>query len=133
MRPLRNDQEVISPPTEENRLMPWQLTQIWCDKEDGPNAFSRVVLSNQQIWDNDPQRADGAVCDALMSGGFGEDAIRRCVGNYEGQIMAIRRGYVKKENYGWRITDAGRQFLVGRGKCPPDFLWARDDWHRSSF
>lgn len=113
--------------------MPWQSQQVWTDEQDGPQAFSSVKLLNQKLWDVDPISAAHSICRAISTGGFGGDHIRRKVGNYEGQIMAIRAGLVSKENYGWRITDAGREFLRDHGKPVPIFLTALDDWHNTEF
>lgn len=95
----------------------------------GPNAYSVVRFTNQELWDEYPARADEAICEALENGGFGEDEIRRKVGNYEGQIMAIRRGLVDSEEWSWRINDAGIEFLKRFHRPVPVFLPAVDDWH----
>jgi len=98
-------------------------------EKSGPNAFRLVALTNQRIWDADPARAQKEALDAIRVGGFDGDHIVRRVGNYEGQIMAIRRGWVDVDGYGWRINDAGRAALQAAGEPVPTFFTARDDWH----
>ncbi len=88
-----------------------------------------IPLFNQRVWDANPDRAIEVALDALHTGGFDNDCIRRRVGNYEGQIMAIQRGWVQKEEWAWRINDAGIKALKDAGRKVPHFLPARDDWH----
>lgn len=95
------------------------------DHDQGPNAFKSISLPNHYL----PEKADKEVADALRLGGFGADNINRRIGNYEGQIMAIRRGFVDKQRYGWLINNAGRVWMSARGTPAPVFLKARDDWH----
>jgi hypothetical protein len=94
--------------------------------------ISRIRLFNQPIWDTYPDRAENEMCRALLTGGFGEDLIRREVDGYEGQIMAIRAGLVDRDpptRYGWTINDKGRAFLHAHGKVAPTFLPVIDSWH----
>jgi hypothetical protein len=90
-----------------------------------------ISLFNQKVWDANPDRAEDVICEALSTGGFGEDLINRRVGNYEGQVMAIRSGLVDKDGYNWRINDAGQEFLRKHGKAVAVFLPVIDSWHRS--
>lgn len=107
----------------------------------GPNAFFWLDLLNQGVWDRNPDRAKGKALDAIASGGFDRDCISRKVGNYEGQIMAIRNGWVDGKPYRfrkgwdadvidvWAINDKGRAALIEAGRSPPVLLPVRDDWH----
>lgn len=115
------------------------------DTETGPNAFASVRMLNQRIWDADPERAERAALDSLSTGGFSDDCIARQVGGYEGQIFAIRRGWVERRIHtytsfdgsersfpsGWIITDAGRKAMRESGREVPTFLPALDSWHGS--
>jgi hypothetical protein len=93
---------------------------------------SRVTLFNQSVWDNFPERASEEIASAIVDGGFGEDCIRREVGNYEGQVMAIRRGLVSWDGqFYWIINDAGKAFLSAQEKPVPHFLPMLDSWHMS--
>lgn len=111
--------------------MPWR--SVWMDDDDGPQAFSSVKFGNQVVWDNHPDQAAAVMCDAINAGGFGSDHIDRTVGNYEGQIMAIRAGLAAKGKHGWYITDLGREFLRKHGRAVPTFLTALDSWHTRPF
>src|SRR5882672_5517043 len=114
--------------------MTFVTKQVWVDDEEGPNAFQSTTMSNQALWDGFPLRADEAVCTALHMGGFDNDHIQRKVANYEGQIMAIRRGYVKKDRVSYyAITEDGCAFLRSHGYSVPVFLPAFDSWHGRQF
>ena len=111
------------------------------DTRSGPNAFASVSLFNQGLWRSRPERAQEAMLDAVASGGFDGDCIRRKVGNYEGQIMAIRAGWVDGKPYDWRrpeeadvvdawhLNEKGGKALRAAGRPVPTFFTARDDWH----
>lgn len=111
------------------------------EQRTGPQAFANIVLFNQGIWDRDPKRAKEWALKALEQGGFNDDHISRRVGNYEGQIMAIRAGWVDGCPYCWRgadeqdrvdiwrLNDAGAAALRAAGEPVPVLLPARDDWH----
>ena len=95
--------------------------------------FADVRMLNQDIWDKYPERAKERALQAIHTGGFDEDCIGRRVGNYEGQIMAIRFGWVDKEKHRWRINNAGMAALREAGETVPVFLPALDTWHRSPY
>jgi hypothetical protein len=90
-----------------------------------------VPFHNQVIWGRNPDKAKETIAEALATGGFDTDCIKRRVGNYEGQIMAIRDGLVDRQGYAYRINDAGRAFLSAQGKPVPTFLTVLDSWHSS--
>ena len=110
-------------------------------KKTGPDAFRELTLFNQHIWDASPERAKERMLEAISNGGFDEDCIRRRVGNYEGQIMAIRADWVDGKPYGWRgekekdaidvwrLNALGAEALRMASKPVPVLLPARDDWH----
>lgn len=108
------------------------FSQAW----DGPHAFHKVRLFNQELWRSNPARAEENMRQAVATGGFGLDCIDRRVGNYEGQIMAIRAGYVDLvKRHGlptYRISEKGRQALRDAGDPEPIFLCALDGWHSRS-
>lgn len=93
--------------------------------------IDRIPLRNQAIWDADPARATKEALDAISHGGFGEDCIRREVGGYEGQIMAIRRGWVDQKDWHWETNAAGFKAMREHGMEPPIFLPVWDSWHGS--
>ena len=95
--------------------------------------YEDVQMKNQRLWDAYPERATEAALDAISSGGFGTDAIRRRVGNYEGQVMAIRCGWAVKEGYRFTTTDKGWGAFEDNGRQRPTFLGAQDTWHNSRF
>lgn len=102
----------------------------------GPQAFAGVKLLNQHIWNSDPERANEDMLDAISTGGFGEMCIQNGTGNYEGEIMAIRAGWVDGHISGWtgraniwRLNEAGANALRAAGRPVPVPLPARDDWH----
>lgn len=97
-------------------------------EETGPNAFAGMRLFNQRVWDNSAEQRTRIICDALATGGFDRDCISREVGNYEGQIMAIRADLVDKDAWNWRINEAGKAYLRAAGKGVPRFLPVMDDW-----
>jgi len=97
------------------------------------DLFRDVILRNQRVWDKNPDRAHMEALESIGSGGFDENLIRREVGNYEGQIMAARNGWVDKINYTWVITDKGLEALKISGKPVPNFLSGIDSWHDSEF
>lgn len=98
------------------------------------NAYSNVPLFNQRVWDAKPERAEEVALDAIATGGFDTSAIDRRVGNYEGQIMAIRRGWLDEDGrWSWVINDQGIAALKAAGRAAPTFLPAVDTWHGSTF
>jgi hypothetical protein len=104
------------------------------EKERGPKAYNSIRLRNQHVWDSRPERATEAALDALEAGGFGYDCISREVGNYEGQIMAIRRGWAEPaKDYGYIITDDGYAAWLSAGRDAWAPLPALDTWHNSRF
>ncbi len=84
----------------------------------GPAAFADLVFPNQLVWTTRPGRLRDAMLESLCTGGFDADCIRRRVGNWEGQVSAIRAGWVDGLAYPsrdpgepwidvWRINAAG--------------------------
>jgi hypothetical protein len=96
---------------------------------------SKIPLLNQRVWDSYPERAKKAALDAIATGGFETDHIERRAGNYEGQVMAIQRGWVKRSRYGhgYEITLAGLRSMKEGGRTIPYFLPAWDSWHGCRF
>lgn len=95
--------------------------------------FADVPLVNQDIWDRDPERAKAEALDAISSGGFATGNISGRVGDYEGQVMAARNGWVEKDGWLWVINDEGLEALRAAGREVPHFLPAMDAWHNSKF
>lgn len=94
-----------------------------------PDDLSLVKLSNQRVWDADPKRATDEALSAITKGGFDDDCINRRVGNYEGQVMAVLRGWAVRGAYGWTITEAGLEALRAAGRPVPRALPVHDTWH----
>lgn len=88
-----------------------------------------IPLLNQRVWDAHLEKAKENALDSLHQGGFGSDCIERRVGNYEGQIFAIRFGWVDEHEYGWEINQKGIQALIEAGRQVPSFLPVMDSWH----
>jgi hypothetical protein len=87
---------------------------------------------NADVWNNDPKRAEEEALKAILRGGFGHDCLDRRVGNYEGQIMAIERGWVDPKEYQYVINSAGIEALKRAGHIV-HFLPGIDTWHGSNF
>lgn len=88
-----------------------------------------ILLDNQRVWDAHPERALEDILNAIVTGGFDDDCIRRHVGNWEGQVMAIRKGYVRYADGSWTITSEGLEALAKAHKDLPVTLTIWDDWH----
>lgn len=96
-------------------------------------------MLNRDIWERYPDRAEAVALEAIENGGFGQDWIKRHVSNYEGQLMAIQRGWVDFKPYsekssfgGYHINETGLQALRKAGKSVPHFLSVIDSWHGSA-
>jgi hypothetical protein len=94
--------------------------------------INRVPLFNQNVWDANPEKAKEEALCAIAFGGFDTDCIDRRVGNYEGQIMAIRRGWVDQKKYHFETNEEGFKALKEAGKRVPSFLPVLDSWHGSA-
>jgi len=100
-----------------------------------PEGIEDTPLDNQRIWDNDPQRSREYALEAIRDGGFQGDCIRRRVGNYEAQVMAIRNGWVTwcPRSAKWLTSECGWKALEESGEKRPAMLPATDTWHDSRF
>src|SRR5690349_6471468 len=97
-------------------------------------ALLAQPLFNQRVWDARPDRALESALKAIEVGGFSDDCMGRRVGNYEGQIMAIRRGWAERDgHYTWKVTQAGLDALRENGRPVPAFLPAFDNWHGKAY
>ena len=100
--------------------------------------FENVPLSNQRVWDAHPERVHKNALDAIAEGGFYDDCIKRRTGNYEGQIMAIRNGWLDKSEDGfvydrWITNEKGWAAYEDAGRQRPVFLKCQDTWHDLEF
>jgi hypothetical protein len=92
--------------------------------------YTKLSLVNQQVWDKHPELAYMESLDALSRGGFDSSLMDRCVGNYEGQVLAIRDGFVTEVAAGsWEICAAGIEALQKAHLPIPRCLPVYDNWH----
>lgn len=101
-------------------------------KTDKTRKYLAIKKFNEELWDSRPDRAESAAIDAIRTGGFGCDCLDRRVGNYEGQIMAIERGWVDEEKYGYIVNQDGLDALRRHGIIVR-FLPGKDTWHGRDF